>query len=66
MQRKNALNSLHGSAADLRLYCSYVQDACFLMTRLNNNNEDPQIEKWFSHATNSDTNAYIKLIFLYL
>ena len=43
----------------------YMQDACFLMTSLNNNNEDPQIEKWFSHATYFNTYAYtsIRLFF---
>ena len=65
--KKHTLTSLNGSAEDVRLYCSHVQDACFLMTRLTNNNADAQIEKWFSHATNFDTNAYIKLLFfLYL
>ena len=50
-KKKHELNSLHGSAAYLRLNCLHVHDACFLMTRLNNNNEDPQMAKWFSHAT---------------
>ena len=63
MQRKTTLNSLQGSAADQHLYCSHFQDACFLMTRLNNNNEDPQIEKWFNHATNFNTDAYNFFLF---